>query len=375
MCACANNHPSTCALLLCHGASLCPINDRGMNILHVAAFLGSLPIIHELLLHTSLEYDLIIKILNQGDNLNQTPLFYACMEGHLEVALIFLHAGANPYYLDNNNQTCLHAMLSSSIILKRHIRLFYRFIQFVDFRFHQDILNRTLLDLAYLNKIQTIIYLLTLLNYQCNYHIISYDKSIHNSLKPILSLRHLCILYFKRSIIYHRNKIQSAQHTLLCNALRQCFQIHPNIDNECNDTFYRKGFDDISITNKKALKSKKSRKTLNSSSSIQNNIEQHVQQTQSNWSILPNRFKIHRTLSSQQELNTLLINSPQSSSSLLTNHDHPLKNLALQMLRSSSKLNDLLDFPSLDNSQLLDDDMKTVMNDYNLSIIDSSNQI
>ena len=56
-------------------------------------------------------------------------------------------------------------MLSSSVILKRHIRLFYRLIQFVDFRSQRDQLGRTLLDLACESRWTTMIDLLTLLNY------------------------------------------------------------------------------------------------------------------------------------------------------------------------------------------------------------------
>ncbi|CAF2766046.1 unnamed protein product [Rotaria sp. Silwood2] len=373
MCACASNHPSTCALLLSHGAYLCAMNDQGMTVLHIATFLGSLPIIYELL-NSSIDDEIILKVLNQGDHRNQTPLFYACIEGHVDVALTLLHAGANAYHLDNDNQTCLHAMLSSSIILKRHIRLFYRFIEYVDFRFHQDHLSRTLLDLAYLNQINTIIYLLKLLNYKHNYNIISNNESYDNISTNVFSLRHLCILTFKRSIIYHQNRKQLTQHDLLEHALQQCFQINLNGYISSNDLFYRKSLEDISLTNKKTIKStKKSRKTSNVCSSIQNDFEQSIHHTQSNWSIFTNKFKHQRTSSSQQELVILSTSLPQSS--LLSNYDHPMKNLALIILKSPSKLDDLLDFPSLINNHLLYDDMKTVMNTYNLDGIDSSNQI
>ncbi|CAF3656344.1 unnamed protein product [Rotaria sp. Silwood1] len=361
MCACASNHPSTCAFLLSHGAYLCAMNDQGMTVLHIAAFLGSLPIIHELL-NSSVDDEIILKMLNQGDHKNQTPLFYACIEGHIDVALTLLHAGANAYHLDNDNQTCLHAMLSSSIILKRHIRLFYCFIEYVDFHYYQDYLSRTLLDLAYLNQLNTIIYLLKLLNYKRNYNIISnnelYDNNNNNNNNlsiNVLSLRHLCILKFKCSIIYYHNKKQLTQHDLLEHALQQY---------------------DISLINKKLLKpTKKSRKNLNICSSIQNDIEQPIQHTQSNWSIFTNKFKYQRTSSSQQQESMILSTNLSQSSSLLSNYDHPMKNLALIILKSPNKLDDLLDFPSLNNNSLLYDDMKTIMNTYNLDEIDSSNQI
>jgi ankyrin repeat protein len=367
MCACASNHQFTCAFLLSHGADLCAINDRRMNVFHIAAFLGSISIIHELLNSIS-DDEIIHKSLNQGDHRNQTPLFYACIEGHLDIALIFLHAGANTYHLDNDNQTCLHAMLSSSIILKRHIRLFYRLIEFVDYRFNQDYLSRTLLDLAYLNQLNTIIYLLTILNYKRNYSIISNNDYPLNS---ILSLRHICIINFKRSIIYHQNQKQLTQHELLENALQQCFRIHINRDIDSNELSYRKSLDDISISNKKPSKSiKKTRKTSHIFSSTSNDIEQ---QQQSSWSIFTNKFKPQRILNTQQELVHTSTSVPQSP--ILTNEFHPMKNLVLAILLSPRKLDELLDFPSLNNNHLLYDDMKTIMNAYNLEEIYSSNQI
>jgi ankyrin repeat protein len=373
MCACASNHPFTCTLLLSHGADLCAINDRGMNVLHIAAFLGSLSIIHELL-NSNIDDEIIFKALNQGDYRNQTPLFYACLEGHLDVALTFLHVGANVYHLDNDNQTCLHAMLSSSIILKRHIRLFYRFIEFVDYRLNQDYLNRTLLDLAYLNQLNTIIYLLTKLHYKRNYAIISNNECHDNFSTQVLSLRHLCILQFKRSIIYHQNQKQSTQHELLEQALQKSFHINLNREIDSIELSHRKSSDDISISNKKTSKStKKSRKTSTILSSIQNDIEQQPQHTQSSWSIFTNKFKHQRTSNTQQEPIILSTSLPQSPIS--TNAPHRMKNLALAILLSPTKLDDLLDFPSLNNNHLLYDDMKTVMNAYNLEGTDSSNQI
>jgi len=370
MCACASNHRFTCAFLLSYGADLCAINDRGMNAFHIAAFLGSISVLHELL-NSHSDDEIIHKCLNQGDHRNQTPLFYACLEGHLDVALTLLHAGANAYHLDNDNQTCLHAMLSSSIVLKRHIRLFYRLIEFVDYRLNQDYLSRTLLDLAYLNQLNTIIYLLTILNYKRNYSIISNNEYPSTS---ILSLRHICIVNFKRSIIYHQNRKQLTQHELLEMALQQCFRIHLNRDIDSSELSYRKSLDDISISSKKTSKStKKSRKTSNIFASTSNDIEQQQQHTQSSWSIFTNKFKPQRILNTQQESSNPSATLPQSP--VLNNEFHPMKNLALAILLSPRKLDELLDFPSLNNNPLLLDDMKTVMNAYNLEEIDSSNQI
>ena len=139
MCACANNHPSTCALLLSHGADLGASNDRGMTALHIAAFLGSLSIIHE-----TIEY--VARRRRRHDPTRSQPRRPAESNGpcskraskvHTEIALCFLDAGADAYHLDDEQQTCLHATLSAGVIFARHIRLFYRLIEFVDYRSHQ----------------------------------------------------------------------------------------------------------------------------------------------------------------------------------------------------------------------------------------------
>jgi ankyrin repeat protein len=387
MCACASNHPVTCAFLLSHNADLCAMNDRGMTVFHLAAFLGSLNVLQELL--TSSSNDEILKAINQGDHLNQTPLFYACIEGHLDIALTLLRAGANVYHLDNEDQTCLHAMLSSSIILKRHIRLFYSFIQFVDYRSNQDYLGRTLLDLAYLNQSNTIISLLILLNYKTNSEIVfnseQIEKLAYLNDKHVLSLRHTCILYFKRSINYQRNQRQPTQHDLLENALQQTFQITSDRDsinikeNQTIESSIGKSLDDISLLqqpnkyqkNVKTIKShdKKLRKTASifstaTSSTNKWSSQIDLQHTQSTWSALANKFKGQRlppvTTSIQQTPLDQQTNLEQISTI------NPMKNLALDLLTSSSKLDNLLDFPSLNNNHLLNEDLKMSMNTYNL---------
>ncbi|CAF0933834.1 unnamed protein product [Rotaria sordida] len=393
MCACASNHPATCALLLSHNADLCAVNDRGMTAFHIAAFLGSLIVLQELL-NSSSNDETILKAINQGDNRNQTPLFYACIEGHLDIALTLLRAGANAYHLDNDDQTCLHAMLSSTIILKRHIRLFYYFIQFVDYRLNRDYLGRTLLDLAYLNQLNTIIYLLILLNYKTNssnQHIDNYNN------KQIHSLRHICILYFKRSIIYHRYQQQSTQHDLLENALQQTFQIvlHKDLtnikENKSIEYSIGKSLDDITLlqqqqqqqqqSNKhqkqgKSTKTqdKKTRKTSSifSTTSTTNkwSSQTDLQHTYSTWSAFTNKIKgqrlPHVITNTQQMPIDEETNSFQLSSSSLSSSLNPMKNLAFEILTTSTKLDNLLDFPSLKNDDLLNEDLKMSMNKYNL---------
>ena len=244
-------------MLLSHGADLCACNDRGMNVFHIAAFLGSLPLVHELL-NTSIDDEIIVRALNQGDLRNQTPLFYACIEGHLEIALIFLSAGANAYHLDQDHQTCLHAMLSSSIILKRHIRLFYRLIDLVDYRSYQDHLGRTLLDLAHLNQLQTISSLLGHLHYPCNFDIIFTRDSSDDSTRSVLSLRQLCVLSVKRSLHrQHRSRPWSCRD-LVDNAFQQCFQLTVNGEHPLMDASHRKSLDDITTMNKKVIETSQS---------------------------------------------------------------------------------------------------------------------
>lgn len=347
MCACASQHRSTCALLLSHHANLSFVNDRGMNVIHLAAFLGSTSLLEEFLHSHSNDSILLHELVNQIDHRNQTPLFYACSEGHLDIAWILIQSGANLYHLDQDHQTCLHAMLTSSVIFKRHIRLFFYLIQFVDFRSINDHLNRTLLDLAYVNQLNSIIHLLTLLNYQRNYSIIS-NQTTANVSSQVLSLRQICILNFKRSIQYHRTGKQISQRELLEHALQQIFHIDLHRPIDLNEIAFRKSLDDISILAKKS--SKTTKKTR---------IEPTMQ---SSWSLFTNKFKSSRT-------------SSNSTDGSLDKPVHPMKNLVLMMFFSRKKLDDLLDFPSLIDNHYLDEDLKIISNVYHLQRTDASNQI
>ena len=312
MCACASNHPSTCLLLLAHGADLFSINDRGQNLFHLAAFLGLNNFIQDIF-QLNLDETLLLRALNQIDSRNQTPLFYACLEGHLDVAISLLQAGANPYHLDQENQTCLHAMLSSSVILKRHIYLFYYLIQFIDYRSYQDHLSRTLLDLAFLNQLNTIIYILTLLNYKRNYTILTNQETNENLSRPLLTLRQIAIINLKRLMSTQEHPKQFNQYEFIENIFQQVFRLNLS-----------------------------------------------TQDSKSTWSIFTNRLK------------SIRITNVNATSTI---DCHPMKNLALAILSSPAKLTNLLNYPSLKNSCLFDEDMKTIMNAYNLEPTDVSNQI
>ena len=393
MCACVSNHPVTCAFLLSHHADLCAVNDRGMTVFHLAAFVGSLSVLQELLSSSSNE-SMVIKAINQGDHRNQTVLFHACIEGHLDIALTLLRAGADVYHLDNDDQTCLHAMLSSSIILKRHIRLFYSLIQFVDYRFNQDYLGRTLLDLAYANQLKTIIHLLLMLNYKTNSDIVFNSEQIENSIyqrpSQVLSLRQICVLCFKRSIVYQRNRPQLTQRELLENALQQTFQLTFHRDSSTgkeNQTIEKpigKSLDDFSLLhrgqqqsnkyhkNVKSIKNqdKKMRKTANifstttttitgtSSTSSKWSSQTDLQHPQSTWSTFTNKLK-------GQRLPIVTTNTP-SPPSTQSATIHPMKHLAFDLLISPVKIDYLLDFPSLNNNPLLYEDLKMSISTYNL---------
>ena len=336
MCACASNHPSMCNFLLSHGAHLCACNDRGLNVFHLVAFLGSLSVAQELL-QSSIDEETLIKALNQGDYRNQTPLFYACAEGHTEIALILLYAGANAYHLDNDRQTCLHAMLSSNIIFKRHLRLFYRFIEILDYRTFEDNLGRTLLDLASVNQLATLCSLLNLYQYPRHYQIISANgPSLYSTTSTLLPLRHQCVMKIKRLVTTVPSRSKSWTIRQIFNSsIDQLFQLN-------NKMMDRSAIDQT----EKKLPSK-SRK---SNSSIENE----------SMSIVTNKFKRER------------IGSMQDDYSVNSCH-HPMRELAWLLLNNSTRVDDLFDFPSLNNHPALEEDLKTTMITYNLDRTESSN--
>ena len=352
MCACANNHASTCALLLSYGADLCASNDRGTTALHIAAFLGSLSIIHELVNMSHDDADTLQHALNQGDLRNQTALFQACIEGHTEIALALLYAGADAYHLDDEHQTCLHAMLSTGVIFARHIRLFYRLIEFVDYRSSQDDRGRTLLDLASLYQLNSIVYLLTLLGYTRNYQMIVHAESSEPRPPEMFSLRQLCTLAFKRSVNHRCRAQPMAYRDLLEIALRQCFQTRLVDDANRMPQSCRKSLDDITMTQRKPPKpnkvpNKKTARPPAMFSSMQNDLER-IPHVPHSWLSLTNKFKPQRA---PQEP----VSPPPAIP--MPSDDHPVKAFA-----STTKLDGLLDFPSLSkNHDLLEHDLRVTM--------------
>ena len=46
--------------------------------------------------------------LHLADKMGWTPLFWACMEGHVNIAQMLIKRGADPSGLDNGKATCLH---------------------------------------------------------------------------------------------------------------------------------------------------------------------------------------------------------------------------------------------------------------------------
>ena len=361
MCACASNQASTCALLLSHHADITTRNDRGMTVFHLVAFLGSSIVLRELLSSASIDDEQLIQLLNQGDQYNQTPLFYACIEGHTDIVLTLIHAGANPYHLDDDHQTCLHAMLNSSIILKRHIYLFYRLIQLVDFRFYEDRLKRTLLDMTVINRYQTLTTLLNILKYKKNSNENQSDLEV-----GVLTLRQISILKFKRSIIY-RHCRQENQEEILRRAFEQTFNIHERFPLEEHSTtiqpLHEKISDDLSIlqqTNKyqknaKTVKhlDKKLRKTASIFPMLTSAITAVSSEKWSSQIDLP-RSPTHRS------------NSQRSLPSSPRRVRHPMENLVRIILRNEQKLFDFIDFPSLNGNPLLDRDIQWSIENYKL---------
>jgi hypothetical protein len=91
-----------------------------------------------------------------------------------------------------------------------------------------------------------------------------------------------------------------------------------------------------------------------------------LQHTHSTWSTLTNKLKGQRqpptTITSTQQ-----ISSDQPINSLQSSTTNPMKHLAIDLLTSPTKLDHLLDFPSLVNNDLLDEDLKISIDTYSLT--------
>lgn len=346
MCACASDQLSTCTLLLCAGAHLDPQNDRGMNVFHLAAFLGALPLIEEFIHYAQLDddLDLLKKVLNQGDEKNQTPLFHACLEGHWPIAQLLLALGADPYHLDAEHQTCLHAMLTSTVVLRRHIRLFACMIERLDYRPYEDRLGRTLLDLTDLYPLKSLSSLLIALRYPRHCQILTEREEQTNNVLP---LRHLCILICKSAMPISR----SSPREQIEKGLQECFQIK-------NEPAMTKASDDSRLSVKKSLKSaKKSPKTATVGTTMTVDCES-IHSSPSTWSLWTTKFKTSR------------IGYVTCDATFPTNDHHPMKALVLDLLHHPTKLRELLDFPFSIGSVSLEDDLRRVIMNYNLHRID-----
>jgi ankyrin repeat protein len=95
------------AWLIDKGATLAALTHAQQNTLHIAAISKQSNTMGLLLetLTISQKKDL----LNQQDNEGKTPLFYACLSGHLETVSLLLEAGADIQILDSNGESPLHA--------------------------------------------------------------------------------------------------------------------------------------------------------------------------------------------------------------------------------------------------------------------------
>jgi hypothetical protein len=318
MCACASNSSSTCTLLLAHGANISMTNDRNQNVFHFAAFLGSVSIVNELI-RTSTNNEILVQALNQVDDRQQTPLFCACIEGHLEIVVIYLNAGADPYRIDRQQQTCLHAMLSSSVIFGRHIRLVYSLLDMIDYRVYRDCFGRTLLDLAEFSQLSSIRHLLIYLRYPRSYEIESNNRrqTFDEIPRSVLSLRQVTVLTFKRSIIAISSRShRSTMRDLLDKAIQQCFQLSTYDGDTISDCM-----------------------PLNDSLSVDG-------------SQLPSSC------------------SSETSQSKAIVPSHPMKLMAYALLKSTARFDDLVDFPSYKRNSHLIQDLDTIMRQYHLQRAD-----
>jgi ankyrin repeat protein len=95
------------AWLIDKGATLTALTHAQQSVLHIAAISkqsNTLGLLLETL--TSSQRGIL---LDQQDNQGKTPLFYACLSGHLETVSLLLEAGADVQIPDSNGETPLHA--------------------------------------------------------------------------------------------------------------------------------------------------------------------------------------------------------------------------------------------------------------------------
>ncbi|CAF0841588.1 unnamed protein product [Didymodactylos carnosus] len=446
--ACASSHQAAVLFLLQNGADPTIRNDKGMTCLHIATFVGAIDIVNDLctfpisftsspsvtkrqldknnndgplsspgikaFIKPTNRYDTHSvrtvstsssdsgkhfifydggsstidnqQLIDIADKNNQTALFYAVTEGHTSIAIHLLDLGANPYHFDIDNQTCLHNMLSSTIILKRHLQLFFKLIQYVDYRSLKDRLGRTLLDLAYINEYQSLIYLLTLLGYTRNDEIVfntdhTNDQTSLNSqtLKSTMfSLKQLCILKWKKSIVHdNTNDHIQTPYDLLIKSFHQCFNINSispvekSIDtiehqqslvthySSLSGTSLSDSINNITSTSKSSTNkrnmisnTKKSALSTNETRSIS---QTDIQPQQSSNSTFTNRFKQNNNKKSIVE------------QEITESHQHDMKNLVLNILSSVSKLDSIINYPNLNsNSRLIHEDLQHSIYSYKL---------
>ncbi|KAL3451363.1 ankyrin repeat-containing domain protein [Aspergillus insuetus] len=95
------------AWLINKGATLTALTHAQQNVLHIAAISkqsNTMGLLLETLADSQRQ-----NLLNQQDNGGRTPLYYACLSGHLQTVSLLLEAGADVQIPDSNGETPLHA--------------------------------------------------------------------------------------------------------------------------------------------------------------------------------------------------------------------------------------------------------------------------
>lgn len=111
--AAANQHPSTCQLLLEHHADPTVCNHSHENCLHIAAAVGNATVAQVILQEVSKNHSVKNTLLNDESTNGFTPLMKACLSSSPAVVSVLLKFGADVKYsnIRCGGMTVLHAAL------------------------------------------------------------------------------------------------------------------------------------------------------------------------------------------------------------------------------------------------------------------------
>lgn len=96
--------------LLNHNADMASAKRMGATPLHIASMRGFCGAVELLLpcFYIDKEQRRIDVSVHYTDSANRTPLHLACINGHVDVASVLLHWGADPMAQDKTGASCLH---------------------------------------------------------------------------------------------------------------------------------------------------------------------------------------------------------------------------------------------------------------------------